>query len=133
MSDQHVPAPGTIAGFDITVPDAPALRDFYADVIGWTPMEVPMGGYVDYAMTAPGGQWVAGVCHQRGANADLPPQWIVYIAVEGLEERLEAVKALGGRLLTAIKGSAGGPRYCVIQDPAGARLALIEMPRAVKG
>lgn len=121
---------GTIAGFDITVPDAPTLRDFYADVIGWTPVDVAMGDYADYAMTAPGGQWVAGVCHRRGANADLPPQWLVYIAVDDLEARLDRVRSLGGILLTPIKGSgSAGPRYCVIQDPAGAVLALMEPPK----
>jgi len=121
---------GTIAGFDITVPDADALRDFYASVIGWTPVEVAMGGYADYAMTAPGGQWVAGVCHQRGANADLPPQWLVYVAVEHLDRSLERVQALGGSLVTPVKGGGEGPRFCVIRDPAGAVLALIEAPAA---
>lgn len=35
---------------DLTVADAPAVRDFYAAVAGWTPAEVPMGGYSDYCM-----------------------------------------------------------------------------------
>jgi predicted enzyme related to lactoylglutathione lyase len=131
MTEPPRPAAGTIAGFDLTVPDAGALRDFYASVVGWTPIEVAMGDYADYAMTTPGGEWVAGVCHQRGANADLPPQWLVYVAVDDLESRLERVRALGGTQLTPIKGSGGkGPRYAVIRDPAGAVLALLEPPGA---
>jgi predicted enzyme related to lactoylglutathione lyase len=38
---------------DLTVADAPAVRDFYAAVAGWTPAEVPMGEYSDYCMNAP--------------------------------------------------------------------------------
>ncbi|MFW5947166.1 MAG: hypothetical protein ACOCUW_01630 [Gemmatimonadota bacterium] len=35
--------PGSIAWIDLTVADAPGIRDFYASVVGWTPSPVPMG------------------------------------------------------------------------------------------
>ena len=81
---------GTISWVDLTVPDAGALRDFYRDVVGWTPVDVEMGAYNDYCMNAPGDgttdeQTVAGICHARGANASLPPQWLVYINVADLQ------------------------------------------------
>ncbi len=31
---------GTVGWMDLTVPDAPALRDFYSAVVGWTSSEV---------------------------------------------------------------------------------------------
>lgn len=37
------PAVGSIGWLDLTVDDAPGLRDFYSAVVGWTPAEVPMG------------------------------------------------------------------------------------------
>ena len=46
--------PGQIGWIDLTVPDAPALRDFYQGVAGWTPSPVEMGGYQDFRMTPPG-------------------------------------------------------------------------------
>jgi diazepam-binding inhibitor (GABA receptor modulating acyl-CoA-binding protein) len=46
--------PGQIGWIDLTVPDAPALRDFYQGVTGWTPSPVEMGGYQDFCMHPPG-------------------------------------------------------------------------------
>ena len=112
--------PGTVVHLDLTVPDAPAVRDFYADVIGWTPE--PLEG--DWMMLAPDGTPAAGICHARGENADLPPQWLAYIAVDDLDASLAAVRARGGEVVAGPKGEGQGA-YAVIRDPAGAVLALI--------
>ncbi|MFT5143902.1 MAG: putative enzyme related to lactoylglutathione lyase [Rhodothermales bacterium] len=62
MTDK--PAAGTVTWFDLTVPDAARLRDFYAAVVGWKPEPVKMGDYDDYTMTVPGtGDPATGVCH----------------------------------------------------------------------
>ena len=69
---------------------------------------------------------MAGVCHARGANADLPAQWMVYIVVETIDTSRKHCEELGGKLLTPVKDMGGQGRYCVIQDPAGAVAALWE-------
>ena len=39
-----------------------------------------MGGYKDFHMVvSPTGNSVAGVCHARGKNADIPTGWLIYI------------------------------------------------------
>ena len=121
-------ASGTMIGFDLTVPDAESIRDFYAAVVGWEPEPLDMGGYADYFMKAPSsGEPMAGICHARGVNADLPPQWLTYIVVEDLSASLQRCTDRGGTQVTGVKGAAGEQRYCVIQDPAGAYLALMEL------
>jgi predicted enzyme related to lactoylglutathione lyase len=126
VTDQPQPV-GTLIGFDLTVPNAEAVRDFYASVVGWQPEGADQGGYEDYFMKSPtSGEVVAGVCHARGENADLPPQWLVYVTVTDLEASLRRCAAAGGSAVTEIKGEPGGFRYCVIRDPAGAVLALAE-------
>jgi uncharacterized protein len=119
------PGPGTITWTDLTVEDAERIRDFYQAVIGWTPASLSMGTYADYVMKADDGAEVAGVCHARGSNADLPPVWLVYITVEDLDRSLAECRRLGGTVLTPPRSYAGG-RYCVIQDPAGAICALCQ-------
>ncbi len=121
---EHV-QPGTIVWTDLTVADARGVRDFYRDVVGWEPAGVDMGGYEDYNMVVPGGAPVAGVCHARGANADLPPQWLVYILVEDLDEALAACEA-GGGAVAAGPRDMGADRMAVIRDPAGAVCALYQ-------
>ena len=65
-----------------------------------------------------------------GENADLPPQWLTTIVVEDLEASLRRCTERGGTQVTAMKGAAGEQRYCVIQDPAGAYLARMELGTA---
>lgn len=120
---------GTIVGFDLTVPDAPGVRDFYADVVGWKPEPLSMGSHDDYMMLAPNGTPVAGVCHAKSGNADLPPQWITYIAVDDLPASLARVTANGGEIVRPANGSGPGG-FALIKDPAGAVLALMQNPYA---
>lgn len=125
MTDTPRPEVGTIAWVDLTVPDAPTVRDFYAAVAGWTPESVPMKGYDDYTMVAAGtGRPAAGVCHARGVNADLPPQWLMYIVVTDLEASLATCRTQGGTVIVAPKSAGGQARYAVIRDPAGAVAGL---------
>ncbi len=103
------------------------LRDFYAEVVGWRPEPVDMGGYADFNMTTPeSGTAAAGICFARGANADLPAAWLIYIVVEDLDGSIERCRALGGRVLAGPRSIGGQGRYGVIQDPAGAVAALFE-------
>lgn len=130
MSGVGRPEPGVIAWVDLTVPDAPRVRDFYAAVTGWRAEDVPMGDYCDYSMSVPGsGRPAAGVCHARGENAGLPAQWLVYITVADLDLSLERCRALGGALVSGPRSMGSYGRFAVIRDPAGAIAALVEPPR----
>ena len=118
---------GSIGWIDITVPNAESLRDFYQNVTGWAPSTVDMGGYNDFCMhPSPGGEPVAGICHARGPNAAMPPQWIIYITVDDLDESIRRCRELGGRLRVPVRPMGATGRYCVIEDPAGAVAALFE-------
>jgi hypothetical protein len=83
-----------------------------------------MDGYDDFNMLpAGGGDPIAGVCHARGPNADLPPQWLTYFVVADLDAALAACAGGGGEVVSGPRGLAGG-RFAVIRDPAGAVCAL---------
>jgi predicted enzyme related to lactoylglutathione lyase len=127
MSDPKKPEAGTIGWSDLTVENADAVRDFYAEVVGWKPEALSMGDYSDYVMVAAGtGDGVAGICHARGMNAGLPSQWLVYIVVDDLDHSLRRCAEMGGKLLREPRDMGPQGRYCVIQDPAGAVAALFE-------
>jgi hypothetical protein len=83
-----------------------------------------MDGYSDFNMIAPGsGEPIAGVCHARGPNKDIPPQWLLYFIVEDVDRSAKACESQGGRILVGPKKTGDGA-YCIIQDPAGAVCAL---------
>ena len=126
MSSDERPELGTVLWRDLTVEDAEGIRDFYAEVVGWGFLPENMGAYEDYNMLSPDShQRVAGICHARGPNADLPPQWLVYVTVADVEAAASRCRALGGEIVTGPKDLGGG-RLCVIRDPAGAVMALWE-------
>jgi predicted enzyme related to lactoylglutathione lyase len=120
---------GRIAWVDLTVPDAPAIRDFYRQVVGWSVQDVEMEDdgerYADYAMSCEDGTSAAGVCHARGKNQGLPAVWIIYLPVGDLAESLRRVEEEGGKIVKANKGGDGAYTHAVIQDPVGVCLALV--------
>ena len=125
MPDQEKPGLGSIVWQDLTVPNAPEVRDFYCQVVGWTYTDHDMGDYADFNINLPEtGQTVAGICHAQGPNANVPPQWLVYIAVNDVVQSAQRCLDLGGRVLDGPR-SMGDQTFCVIQDPAGAVAALI--------
>ena len=124
---------GTVTWVDLTVADAPEIRDFYEAVVGWTPRELDMGDYADFEMLPPGSdeaigsapavapKAAAGICHARGGNANLPPQWIIYVPVKDLERSLYMCQRLGGRIVHRLSA-----HYVLIQDPAGAVMMIYQ-------
>lgn len=117
---------GAITWFDLTVKNAPKLRDFYRKVVGWKASPVDMDGYDDFCMNRPAdGETVAGICHARGENAALPSQWLLYITVANLDASLKQCRATGGKVVEKPR-LLGNGRMAVIRDPAGAVAALFE-------
>ncbi len=120
------PAVGAITWFDLTVKNAPKVRAFYEKVVGWKSAGLDLGGYEDFCMNTPADEkTVAGICHARGDNAALPPQWLIYITVADLDASVKQCRKLGGKVISGPRAMSGG-RVAVIRDPAGAVAALFE-------
>ncbi|WP_349407507.1 VOC family protein [Pseudalkalibacillus sp. SCS-8] len=117
---------GKIVWQDLTVKDAEKIKDFYSEVVGWTSKNHPMGDYDDFEIkpSKDSEETIAGICHARGSNANLPPQWLMYVNVENIDQSVTKCEELGGRVLDGPR-TMGPNRFCVIQDPEGAVLALI--------
>ncbi|MEM7349119.1 MAG: VOC family protein [Chloroflexota bacterium] len=125
MSDTKKQDIGQVVWTDLTVEHASEIRDFYCQVVGWQAADHDMGAYNDFDIIAPNsGGTVAGICHARGANANIPAQWLIYITVEDVEQSAAQCVALGGKIIDGPR-MMGEQQFCVIQDPAGAVAALI--------
>ena len=116
---------GKIEWLDLTVDEASRIRDFYCSVVGWSSSEQEMGSYSDYNINLPGTtKTVAGVCHARGPNANLPAQWLMYVRVADVSNSIEKCKKLGGEVIDGPRRM-GNQSFCVIKDPSRAILGLI--------
>ena len=119
------PVIGQIEWLDLTVNDASRVKNFYSSVVGWKSDDVDMGSYSDYSIHTPEGRdTVAGICHARGPNANLPSQWLVYVRVASVQESADTCKRLGGEVLDGPRRM-GCSNSCVIKDPEGAVMALL--------
>lgn len=89
-------------------------------------MEDENGTYVDYKMLGSAGTPVAGICHARGANADLPPVWMIYLPVADLSESLRRVEEEGGKIHKTVRDDEGRWVYAAMEDPVGVWFALVQ-------
>jgi predicted enzyme related to lactoylglutathione lyase len=120
---------GCISWLDLTVPIASESRDFYQAVVGWSVQDIEVldanERYTDYKMLGDDGNPAAGVRHARGMNLGLPPIWMLYLPVGDLAESVRRVREGGGKIIKEATGADGAYAYAVVQDPAGAVLALV--------
>ncbi len=124
-TDKKAPSIGAVEWCDLTVQDASNVKDFYCNVIGWESAAVSMGDYDDFNITLPdGGDTITGICHARGGNSNLPPQWLMYVRVASVADSAAICIAKGGKVIEGPREMAGC-QFCVIKDPEGAVLALL--------
>lgn len=120
------PPIGSIVWTDLTVVNADETRDFYKNVLGWQHSAIPMGDYSDYVMKdSEEAKGVAGICHAKGSNANMPAQWMIYVSVASVDQSIEACTANGGQVVDGPR-KMGDHYFAVIQDPAGAVMGIIE-------
>jgi len=124
MTDQNIDI-GKIEWCDLTVDNASQVKDFYSQIVGWESEDVSMDDYDDYNINLPNTkETIAGICHAKGSNKNLPAQWLMYVRVKDVTKSAEDCENLGGKVINGPKKMGEG-LFCVIQDPAGAVLALI--------
>lgn len=117
---------GKIVWLDLTVENAEQVKDFYCQVVGWTFSKQDQGDYNDFNMiNFASNEVIAGICHKRGSIKNLPSQWLNYVLVENMDACIEKCVALGGQVIDG-PNQMGNSNFAVIQDPAGAYLALFQ-------
>lgn len=116
---------GAIEWRDLTVNNAEQVRDFYCAVVGWESSAVSMGDYDDFNINLPNStETIAGICHARGSNSQLPAHWLMYVRVKDVADSAKTCEALGGKVLDGPRTMCSS-QFCVVQDPEGAVLALM--------
>ncbi len=86
-----------------------------------------MVDYVDFIVYNPeeNNEIISGICHKKGSNPKIPSQWLNYVIVENLNASFAHCEKLNGKILDGPR-KLGKDLFAVIQDPAGACLALMQ-------
>mgnify|MGYP000884361408 CR=1 FL=1 len=123
MSDEK-PKIGQFYWADITVENPTELKEFYKQIFGWQAMELPMKDgdeeYADYVMTIDETSAAGGICHHKGPNKGIPPQWISYFYIDDVEKALQDCLNLGGELIKENRKKDGTLSFVIVKDPQGA-------------
>lgn len=123
-----LPRTGIIKWVDLTVDNADEVRDFYEAVVGWTHQTLENEGRDDYIMLhRDSGNVATGICWQKGSLKGLPQQWLPYVTVDDLDDSMRSADAAGGKVIFGPRDSETMGRWCVVEDPAGAVMALTEL------
>ena len=103
--------------------DVERAKAFYATCIGWTfePSPMPHGGTYWIIKTPGRADGVGGIFEMTGATfAEMPEQWVSYIAVDDVDQRLKAAVKAGAQVMCEPFDVPMAGRIAVLRQPGGA-------------
>lgn len=114
---------GAFSWFELHVPDAKAVEDFYSQLFGWTIdwQEMPNGPYGVFKIGEVG---IGGMVSTQGEG--MPPAWAAYVTVHDFEAHSKRVSDAGGQAVMEAVTVPGVGTFAYVADPQGAVLAGIE-------
>ena len=114
---------GSVTHFEIYAEDDPSeLADFYKELFDWQINKVPGIAYFQIETGPPEAGSIRGGLLERPIQG--PRSWVHYVEVDSLDEMVERVQSLGGKL---VRPKAAVPKiawYAVVEDPEGNIFAM---------
>lgn len=133
-------APGHVCWVELVTPDRPTAKAFYEKLIGWesvdremNPAEMCESGegqnFTCTLLGRPGAaEKVAGMMQMDGPQwQGIPPHWMPYISVEDVDAKAARTTELGGKVIVPPMNIPNVGRFCLIEDPTGAKISLIQL------
>jgi len=123
--------PGKIVWHDLLTNDPAASKRFYGELFGWEFESVGsfagMGSDSAYTLIRHNGRLIGGMIDTVALNnrTDIS-QWVVVMSVEDVDAAAQSFADNGGSVLTPPRDLQRRGRIAVVQDPAGALLALLQ-------
>jgi predicted enzyme related to lactoylglutathione lyase len=122
----EMPANGTFCWTELATTDLEAAKKFYTQLLGWTLKQGDAGGMI-YNEIVAGGREQGGMYQAGPETGGGPSHWMAYVAVDDVDAKAKQVEELGGKVKVPPTDIPNVGRFCVINDPTGATLALIKL------
>jgi predicted enzyme related to lactoylglutathione lyase len=102
--------------------DVAKAKNFYAESLGWTYDDVPMGEmYGTYTIIKSGDEMAGGMSKMDGPMFEgRPESWFTYVAVDDLDDRLRKAREAGGTVMREPWDVPGIGRIAIVADTGGA-------------
>ena len=134
MANVESHAPGSFCWIELGTTDQQAAKKFYGDLLGWTPLDFPMGPDDFYTIFNLDGRntSAAYTLKPEMISQGVPPHWMLYMAVASADDTAAKAVPAGGKLIAGPFDVMTFGRMAVLQDPAGASFSLWQ-PMSHKG
>src|SRR5581483_9508748 len=111
---------------ELVTSDQAAAKKFYTSLFGWTADDSPMGPDAFYTMFRLDGKDIGGgyTLMPDQVAMHVPPNWLIYVAVESADDAVAKAKQLGANILAGPMDVMEHGRMAVISDPTGAVFAV---------
>jgi len=128
---QHIGAqlanePGALTWNELMTTDTEKAAGFYTDLFEWGSESANMGGMM-YTSFMNGDRPAGGMLKIAAEWGDVPPNWVVYFAVEDCDATAEQIKTEGGQILAGPQDIPEVGRFAMATDPQGAAFAVIKL------
>jgi uncharacterized protein len=128
MSEMKMPANGAFCWNELATTDLDAAQNFYKTLLGWEIKEgAAPGGGMRYNEIVVAGQSVGGLFQMGPEFGQIPSHWMAYVAVDDVDAKARQVGELGGKVCVPPTDIPNVGRFCVVNDPTGATVALITL------
>ena len=119
----------TFCWLDLAASDAGRARRFYAQAFGWQFDTQQANGGV-YTRCRVGSSAVASLYQLQRAQVEqgVPSHWTPYLRVAAIDDCVQRIARLGGRLLVAPFDVPAVARIALIEDAVGALVGLWQSP-----
>ena len=100
--------------------------EFYSTVFGWT-KDTQNFGPMEYTMFANAERPAGGMLKITPEMGPIPPNWLVYFAVDDCDAKVQRATELGGSVMKPADDIPGVGRFAILLDPQGAAFAIIKL------
>jgi len=121
-----VNVPNSFCWNELTTPDTTKAGDFYTSVFGWEKTERDMGRMI-YTTFLNDGRPNGGMFAPTPEMGNIPPNWLVYFAVDDCDAVAKKAEGLGSKSIWPPMDIEGVGRFSVLQDPTGAAFGIIKL------
>lgn len=123
-----VNVPNSFCWNELATPDTGKAGDFYTGLFGWGKNVQEMGP-MTYTSFTNGDRPAGGMYKPTPEMGEIPPNWLVYFAVDDADAKAQKASELGGKAIVPPSDIPGVGRFAVIQDPQGAVFGIIKLDR----
>lgn len=125
-ASDEAPKRGEFSWHELATTDHEAAFKFYNTLFGWDETEsMDMGEAGTYQMYGREGMTLGGM-YNKSADVPGPPHWLLYVKVDSVDQAVDEVNRLGGKVLNGPMEVPGGSKDKVAQcmDPQGVAFAI---------